>query len=161
MPAGGIYRVTRDVLDDTDAGALACNERRGLFVTLETPSSLAASYGTGARDAGTQRVTVATDDLVPISAAALPLPSGAATSAGQLADGHNVAVKNGAAGAAVNVQDGGNDLSIDIGGVVPTLATGARDAGTQRVTVATDDLVPISAAALPLPSGAATIWKIR
>ena len=89
-PAGGTYRSVRDLLDDNDGGAIALNERRGVFVSLETPGSVAASYGTGVRDAGTQRVTVATDDLVPISAASLPLPAGAATSALQLADGHNV-----------------------------------------------------------------------
>jgi hypothetical protein len=58
----------------------------------------------------------------PISAAALPLPAGAATSANQLADGHNVTVDNGAAGAAVNVQDGGNTLTVD--------GTVTADAGT-------------------------------
>lgn len=42
------------------------------------------------------------------------------------------------------------------GGVAVSLNTGVRDAGTRRVTIATNDLVPISAAALPLPSGAAT-----
>ena len=73
----------------------------------------ATSVNTGTRDAGTQRVTVATDDLVPISAASLPLPAGAATSALQLADGHNVTVDNAGAGAAVNIQDGGNVITVD------------------------------------------------
>jgi len=49
----------------------------------------------------------------PVSAAALPLPAGAATAALQLADGHNVTVDNAAAAAAVNVQDGGNSLTVD------------------------------------------------
>ncbi len=48
-----------------------------------------------------------------LNAAALPLPAGAATSALQLADGHNVTVDNAVAGAAVNVQDGGNTLTVD------------------------------------------------
>ncbi len=52
----------------------------------------------------------------PISAVALPLPAGAATSANQLPDGHNVTVDNAAAGSAVNIQDGGNLISIDDGG---------------------------------------------
>lgn len=34
-PAAGIYRSARDLVDDGDAGALAMNQRRGLFVTLE------------------------------------------------------------------------------------------------------------------------------
>ena len=49
----------------------------------------------------------------PVSAAALPLPAGAATSANQLADGHNVTNDNGAGAAAVNIQDGGNVISVD------------------------------------------------
>jgi hypothetical protein len=221
----------------TEANALRvtiANDSTGLVSVDDNGANLSidlggtvASLNTGVRDAGTQRVTVATDDLVPISAASLPLPAGAATeatlagdlsldqshtrneafkeaaavggelddaapvaategnvsparitaqraihvnlrdnsgteltglalAANQLADGHNVTIDNGGAGAAVNIQDGGNAISIDIGGTVPSLNTGVRDAGTQRVTVATDDLVPISAASLPLPSGAAT-----
>lgn len=49
----------------------------------------------------------------PISAAALPLPSGAATAANQLADGHNVTVDNAIGAAAVNIQDGGNTITVD------------------------------------------------
>ena len=72
----------------------------------------------------------------PVSAAALPLPAGAATAALQLADGHNVTVDNAAGGAAVNIQDGGNSITVD----------GTFFQATQ----------PVSAAALPLPAGAAT-----
>lgn len=39
--------------------------------------------------------------------------AGLATSANQLADGHNVTVDNAAGAAAVNVQDGGNSLTVD------------------------------------------------
>lgn len=49
------------------------------------------------------------------------LPTGAATSALQLADGHNVTVDNAAAGAAVNIQDGGNSITID--GDIGTVTT--------------------------------------
>lgn len=49
----------------------------------------------------------------PVSAVSLPLPTGAATSAGQLADGHNVTIDNAGAGAAVNIQDGGNTITVD------------------------------------------------
>lgn len=37
-PAAGIYRSTRDVVDDGDAGALAMTSRRGLYASLETPN---------------------------------------------------------------------------------------------------------------------------
>ena len=37
-PAGGIYRSTRDSVDDNDVGALAMTAKRGLYVTVETPA---------------------------------------------------------------------------------------------------------------------------
>lgn len=64
----------------------------------------------------------------PVSAAALPLPSGAATSAKQLADGHNVTVDNAAGASAVNIQDGGNTITVD--------GTITADAGTNLNTSA-------------------------
>lgn len=75
----------------------------------------------------------------PISAAALPLPAGAATSALQTQPGvdiGDVTVNNAAGAAAVNVQDGGNSITVD----------GTFFQATQ----------PVSAASLPLPTGAAT-----
>lgn len=50
---------------------------------------------------------------VPISAASLPLPTGAATAALQLPDGHNVTVDNASGASAVNIQDGGNTITVD------------------------------------------------
>lgn len=61
----------------------------------------------------------------PISAATLPLPSGAATAANQLPDGHNVTIDNAGAAAAVNIQDGGNTITID--GTVTATATLAAE----------------------------------
>lgn len=61
----------------------------------------------------------------PVSAASLPLPSGAATAANQLADGHNVTVDNASAAAAVNIQDGGNTITVD--GTVTANATLAAE----------------------------------
>lgn len=152
------------------------------------------------------------EGTVPVSAAALPLPAGAATAANQLPDGHNVTVDNGAGAAAVNIQDGGNTITVDgtvsanqagtwnitnvsgtvslptgaatettlaaintktpalgqaamaasvpvaiannqsnvpaniaqMNGVTVSMNTGVRDAGTQRVTIATNDVVPAS-----------------
>ena len=69
---------------------------------------------------------------VPISAAALPLPAGAATSALQLPNSHDVTIDNAAGAAAVNIQDGGNIISVDgtvaVGPTV-TPGTGATDLG--------------------------------
>lgn len=52
-------------------------------------------------------------DTQPVSAASLPLPTGASTAALQLQDSHNVTIDNAAGAAAVNVQDGGNALTVD------------------------------------------------
>jgi len=44
-------------------------------------ATLPVSFGAGATDATTQRIVIANDQTVPVSAASLPLPSGAATDA--------------------------------------------------------------------------------
>jgi len=64
-------------------------------------------------------------ETTPVSAASLPLPSGAATSAKQLADGHNVTIDNSTGAAAVNIQDGGNSITID--GTVTATPSGTQD----------------------------------
>jgi hypothetical protein len=62
--------------------------------------------------------------------------AGLATAANQLADGHNVTVDNGAAGAAVNIQDGGNSITVD-GTVTANPASGTIDTVTTVGTVTT------------------------
>jgi hypothetical protein len=94
----------------------------------------------------------------PVSAAALPLPAGAATSALQTQPGvdiGDVTINNGAAGAAVNIQDGGNSITVDgtvtttppanastnvaqLAGTATSVNSGTKDAGTLRVVLATD-----------------------
>lgn len=83
----------------------------------------------------------------PVSAAALPLPSGASTAALQTQPGvdiGDVTVNNAAGAAAVNIQDGGNSLTVDgtvaigagsavIGHVIAD--TGSTTAVTGNVTV--------------------------
>lgn len=59
---------------------------------------------------------VASGTAIPISAASLPLPAGAATSALQTQPGvdiGDVTVNNAAGASAVNIQDGGNSITID------------------------------------------------
>jgi hypothetical protein len=88
VPMGALYDTTPPTITDGNAGIPRMTSSRVLMVD---------------GSAVTQ----------PISAASLPLPSGAATAANQLADGHNVTVDNAAGGAAVNIQDGGNSITID------------------------------------------------
>lgn len=96
-----------------------------------------------------------------IDAASLPLPSGAATAANQLPDGHNVTIDNASGASAVNIQDGGNSITVD--GTVNLGATdnavldqielntsygdntgGGTEAGSLRVTLANDSTGLIS-----------------
>lgn len=84
-------------------------------VTNVAPSG--ADYGSVTWVQGTVTVTgIFFQATQPVSAAALPLPAGAATSALQTQPGvdiGDVTINNAAAGAAVNVQDGGNSLTVD------------------------------------------------
>lgn len=65
---------------------------------------------------GTVEITNDVGNAIPVSAASLPLPTGAATAALQTQPGvdiGDVTVNNGAGAAAVNIQDGGNSITVD------------------------------------------------
>lgn len=103
--------------------------------TLST-DTLTLEHDTTSMD-DTDQLMILVDDASTtqaISAASLPLPTGAATAtnqstantalaaietateaiqAGQLTDGHNVTVDNASGVAAVNIQDGGNTITVD------------------------------------------------
>jgi hypothetical protein len=69
--------------------------------------------------------TDGSDVTQPVSAASLPLPAGAATSALQTQPGvdiGDVTINNAAGGSAVNIQDGGNSITVD-GSVTATVAS--------------------------------------
>ncbi len=83
----------------------------------------------------------------PISAVSLPLPTGAATAALQTQPGvdiGDVTVNNGVGASAVNVQDGGNSLTIDNAAL--SVIGGGAEATALRVTIANDStgLLPVS-----------------
>lgn len=69
-------------------------------------------------------VTVASDQTsLPISASSLPLPTGAATSVLQTQPGvdiGDVTINNASGASAVNIQDGGNSITVDVGAPIPT-----------------------------------------
>lgn len=89
----------------------------------------------------------------PISAATLPLPTGAATSALQTQPGvdiGDVTINNGAAGAAVNIQDGGNSITVDDGGgsitidgTVTAVASGTQDVQGNTAHATSDSGNPV------------------
>jgi hypothetical protein len=114
---------------DADTGVIAGDTTSidGKITKCDTDTvTISASLPAGTNNIGDVDIasSVALDvsaATVPVSAATLPLPTGASTSALQLPDGHNVTVDNGAAGAAVNIQDGGNSITID--GTVTATAT--------------------------------------
>jgi len=78
------------------------------------------------KDGGGLTQDIATDAAgeLQVDVLSSALPSGAATAAAQLPDSHNVTVDNAAGAAAVNVQDGGNSLTVD-GTVTAAQATAA------------------------------------
>jgi len=60
--------------------------------------------------------------------------------AGQLPDGHNVTIDNGAAGAAVNIQDGGNSITVD-----GSVTVSATDLDIRDLTSVTDSVEVLQA----------------
>lgn len=153
--------------------------------TLSAASAkLPATLGQKAMAASMAVVLASDQSTVPVSVASLPLPSGAATEAtlsamsaklpatlGQKAMTASMAVVLASDQAAIPVTQSGTwnigtvttvttvstvTSLTQMNGQAIAMGTGVRTAGTQRVTIATDDLVPISAASLPLPTGAAT-----
>jgi len=124
-PSGTLQTAIADIADITGQSTMA----NSIPVVIASDQSAVPVSG-----------TVAVSGTIPISAASLPLPTGAATSALQTQPGvdiGDVTVNNAAGASAVNIQDGGNSITVD-------------------GTVSVSGTVPISAVALPLPSGAAT-----
>lgn len=127
-------------------------------------------------------VVIASDQSdVPISATSLPLPTGAATAALQTQPGvdiGDVTINNASGAAAVNIQDGGNSITVD-GSVTVSGTVAATQSGTWTVrnqdgsgnslsstgnaldvNLKTSSItLPISATSLPLPTLAATSTK--
>lgn len=108
--------------------------------------------GDPSTNAGVAPVDATNGLAVDVKASALP--SGAATAAKQLADGHNVAVASIAAGdnniGNVDIVSGTVTTvstltnQTQMGGQNISMGTGARDAGTQRVTIATNDSLAVT-----------------
>ncbi len=62
---------------------------------------------------GTAALPAGTNNIGDVDVVSSTLPTGAATAANQLADGHNVTVDNASGASAVNIQDGGNTITVD------------------------------------------------
>lgn len=156
-------------LSSGDRGVLRQTSRRALHTNLRN------NTGTEIGVAGSALIVDGSAVTQPVSAVSLPLPTGAATLAGQTQPGvdiGDVTVNNAAGASAVNIQDGGNSITID-GTVAATNAAlsvvgGGAEATALRVTVASDSTgvlsvddnggsLTVDAVSLPLPTGAATL----
>lgn len=138
-------------------------------VDVLTVNGVAPAFGTGVRGPTVQRVTIATDDSVPVtgtffqatqpvSAVSLPLPTGAATSALQTQPGvdiGDVTVNNAAGASAVNIQDGGNSITVD-----GTVAVSGTVAVTDNAGSLTVDAPVGTPAFVRLSDGAAAITTL-
>lgn len=149
-----------------------------IAATLVSMEADLADLNTGTPDAlgqqtmaNSQGVVIASDQTaVPVSAASLPLPTGAATEVTLAAAAADL---NTLAGFGFATETTLNQCSVDLSNIAAedfstetTLAAmsaklpaalGAQNtAGSMAVNIASDQTVPVSAASLPLPTGAAT-----
>lgn len=173
---GGVEAAAQRVTIASDStGLLSVDDNGGSF-TIDSPQLPAALAAGG----GLKVEGVAGGVAQPISAASLPLPTGASTSALQTQPGvdiGDVTINNAAGGSAVNIQDGGNSITVDgtvavSGSVAITNAAlsvvgGGVEATALRVTIASDSTgllsvddnggsLTVDAVTWPLPTGAAT-----
>jgi hypothetical protein len=135
--AMGIYQSAEDSVDDGDVGVLAMTANRHLKVSaaaLPLPSGAATSAKQDTLLAELQLKADLTETQ-PVSLASVP--SHAVTNAGTFA------VQNTAATPAGTNNIGDVDV-LTINGVAPAFGSGARGATVQRVTIATDDVVPVT-----------------
>lgn len=105
---------TSDAAVVTDTTGTVSSKLRGLvkWAFERMPTSL----GQAAMAASFPVVVSSNQSAIPVSVAALPLPSGASTAALQTQPGvdiGDVTINNAAGGAAVNIQDGGNSITVD------------------------------------------------
>ena len=193
QPVSGTVAATQS---GTWTVGLSASQTLGTVSTVTNLSQMggaAIAMGTGVRTAGTQRVTIATDDVVPASQSGTwtVQPGNTANTTPwltKLSDGTNsVAIKAASTAAAATdpslvvalspnsaLPAGSNTIGAvnqagtwtvglsasqtlgtvttvstvtnlsQLGGAAIAMGTGVRTAGTQRVTIATDDVVPAS-----------------
>ena len=134
----------------TDAGVAPVDATSGLKVNLGADNDVTVTSGaitetnstailadTASMDTNlTTLAGAVTGTEMQVDVVTSALPSGAATSAAQLPDGHNVTIDNSTGAAAVNIQDGGNTITVD-GTVTANPASGTIDTVTTVGTLTT------------------------
>lgn len=164
-PVGGI--VTSDSVDAGDGGAFAMLANRQQKVTLYDSSGNELAVG-----GGTQYTEDAAAAANPVGTVLNLIRDDARAGSLTTADGDNVAARGTNAGElyvkhvdAIPVTDNGGAITVDgtvtanlaagtnnigdvdvltVNGVAPAFGSGARGATVQRVTIATDDVVPVT-----------------
>lgn len=142
----------------------------GSSVTIQEPLSIDDNGGSITVDGTVAATQSGTWNINNVSGT-VSLPTGAATAANQLPDGHNVTVDNGSGGSAVNIQDGGNVISVDDAGgtltvdqstasnlnaqVVGNVAHDAADSGNPVKVGGKAEDYSIAEGALPGPTAVA------
>jgi hypothetical protein len=129
----------------TNAGTFAVQAAQSGTWNIGQLGGANVSMNTGVRDAGTQRVTIATNDSVPVT--------GTFWQTTQPVSGTVAATQSGTwnIGSITSLPTLANVTTVatltnqaQMGGQAIAMGTGVRTAGTQRVTIATDDVVPTS-----------------
>jgi hypothetical protein len=128
---------------------LGAADTLGTVTNLAQLGGQAITMGTGARAAGTPRVTIATDDvLATVTTVGTVTTCSTVTNLAQMG-GVAIALNTGTRSTGTQrVTIATDDVLATVtnlaqlGGQAINMGTGARAAGTQRVTIATDDIVP-------------------
>jgi hypothetical protein len=139
------------------------------LATLTPPAAITGFATAVKQDTGNTSLNSIDTKLtnpLPVSAASLPLPAGAATSALQTQPGvdiGDVTINNAAGASAVNIQDGGNSITVDNAGLANldvALSTRTKPADQQHTIVDSGTLTAVTAITNPLPAGTNVIGHV-
>jgi len=109
-PVAGIYRSSRDTVDDNDAGALAMNASRGLYVTLEESDATATGVAGNPLEVSLENTASNTNALLVTGT------GGTFPISGTLTDITNtISVDD--ASSTLSIDDNSSSISVDDGGV--------------------------------------------
>lgn len=128
------------VLDSGTVTTVSAVTAVSTVTNLVQLNGAAISMNSGVRDAGTQRVTVATNDSVPV-VGSVTVSQGTGTNLHMVLDSGTVTTVS--AVTSITSMATLTNL-VQLNGAAISMNTGVRDAGTQRVTIATNDAVPVT-----------------
>lgn len=153
--------------------SLAAEPINPFSVNLSAVGGAAISEGQKLMAASLPVVIASDQSTLPISAASLPLPTGAATSANQTNASQKTQVVDGAGAVITSTNDGGGKQGLDVniaGSATLSTTTNLIQVGSSNITlgqktevaslpvvIASDQSsIPVTVASLPLPTGGST-----